>query len=67
MRDIYLYDDSNVLKNKLEIMDISLLEAAEGDYVSFRLKELAQNPLEGAYDYRHFLKFHEYIGHRNVP
>lgn len=61
MRDIYLYDNSNVLKNKLGIMDISLLEAAEGDYVSLRLKELAQNPLEGTYDYRHFLKFHEYI------
>ena len=61
MRDIYLYEHSDVLKNLLDIHDAKLLEAAEGDYVSFRLKELAQHPLRGEYGYRHFLRFHEYI------
>ena len=61
MRDIYLYENNNVLKNKLNITDAQLLENAESDYVSLRLKELAMNPLKGKYDYQHFLKFHAYI------
>lgn len=37
MRDPYLYDDSTVLKNKLDIRDQETLEGAEANYVSFRL------------------------------
>lgn len=54
MYDIYLYENSNVLKNKFGIKEISLLEEAEADYVSLRLKELAQDPLKGLYNYQHF-------------
>lgn len=61
MRDIYLYENENVLKNKLNIKNAKLLEEAEGNYVSLRLKEITLNPLEGAYDYQHFLEFHAYI------
>ena len=61
MRDIYLYEDSDVLKNLLNIKDKKMLDEAEADYVTFRLKEIAMNPLPGRYDYEHLLQMHKYI------
>ena len=61
MRDIYLYENSDVLRNKLDIRDSAILAAAEADYVSMRLRELAMNPLEGEYDEAHYFRMHHYI------
>lgn len=61
MRDPYLYEDSPVLINKLDIRDQSLLDEAEADFVVFRLKTIAQNTLPGDYHTGHFLQMHEYI------
>ena len=61
MRDPYLYDDVPILRNKLGIHDSKLLEQAEADYVVYRLKDLALNPLRGNYHTEHLLKMHEYI------
>lgn len=61
MRDPYLYDDVPILRNKLGIHDQKLLEQAEADYVVYRLKDLALNPLHGNYHTEHLLKMHEYI------
>lgn len=61
MRDIYLYDDCPVLQNKLSIKEQQKLDEAEADFVVYRLKELAMNPLEGDYDYKHYLSMHKYI------
>jgi len=61
MRDIYLYEDCDVLKNLLGIKDMKLLNDAEADYVTYRLKEIAINPLPGDYDYVHLLQMHKYI------
>ncbi len=61
MRDPYLYEDSDVLINKLGIRDQELLDSAEADYVVYRLKEIALNKLEGDYHTAHFFKMHEYI------
>ena len=61
MRDPYLYDDIPVLKNKLGIRDQILLDNAEADYVVYRLKDLALNPLGGDYHTKHLLRMHEYI------
>lgn len=61
MRDPYLYDDVPVLKNKLDIRDQKLLDNAEADYVVYRLKNLALNPLNGNYNTKHLLEMHEYI------
>ncbi len=47
MGDIYLYEGSNVLKNLLNIRDQKLLEEAEADFVTYRLKEIVLNPLKG--------------------
>lgn len=41
MRDIYLYEDCGVLKNLMNIKDKKILEDAEADYVTYRLKEIA--------------------------
>ena len=59
MRDPYLYEDTNVLKNKLDIKEQDLLDDAEADYVVYRLKELAMNPLEGKYDLEHLMEIQE--------
>lgn len=61
MRDPYLYDGELVLKNKLDIHQQDLLNDAEADYVTYRLKDLVLNPLIGDYHTDHFLKMHEYI------
>ena len=61
MRDIYLYEDSDILKNLLNIKDKEMLDEAEADYVTFRLKEIAMNPLPGRYDYEHLLQMHKFI------
>ena len=61
MRDPYLYEGSDVLKNKLDIRNQDLLEGAEADYVSLRLKDIALNPLKGDYHTPHFLKMHEVV------
>ena len=61
MRDPYLYEDVDVLKNLLDIKEASVLDCAEADYVSFRLKQLAIKPLDGDYLAKHYLRFHKYI------
>ena len=58
MRDPYLYEDVAVLRNKLGIKSQALLDEAEADYVVYRLKDLAINPLPGDYHTDHFLKIH---------
>lgn len=45
MRDPYLYPDSDVLMNKLNIRNQSEPDEAEADFVVFRLNEMAQNTL----------------------
>lgn len=61
MHDPYLYKDVDVLINKLDIKEQKLLDDAEADYVVYRLKDLALNPLPGDYDIDHFLNMHELI------
>lgn len=61
MLDSYVYSGTDVLKNILGIRDREMLDAAEADYVSLRLRELAENPLLGDYDISHMAKMHKYI------
>ncbi len=61
MRDPYLYEGTRVLKNKLGIVSQAELDRAEADYVSWRLKQLAMNPLPGAYTTQLFLDMHKFI------
>lgn len=61
MRDPYLYANETVLRNKLDIHDQQMLDDAEADYVSFRLKDLVMNPIPGDYDIDHLMAMHEFI------
>lgn len=61
MKDIYLYDNSDTLINKLGIKDANELENAEANYTSLRLSELIETPLEGDFSYEHLLEYHKYI------
>ncbi len=61
MLDPYVYPGTNILKNVLGIQDQQMLDDAEADYVSLRLRELAENTLEGDYDVDHLTKMHKYI------
>ena len=61
MCDPYLYENTEVLKNKLDIRTQDGLNDAEADYVVYRLKELAMNPLPGEYKTEHLLRMHHYI------
>lgn len=61
MLDPYVYSGTNILKNVLGIQDRQTLDDAEADYVSLRLRDLAENPLEGDYDVAHLTKMHRYI------
>lgn len=61
MRDPYVYPGTDILKNVLDIHDKQTLDDAGADYVSLRLRELAENPLEGDYSINHLARMHEYI------
>ena len=61
MIDPYVYPGTNILRNVLDIRDKQTLDDAEADYVSLRLRELAENPLDGDYDFVHMTKMHQYI------
>ncbi|MDE6853224.1 MAG: Fic family protein [Lachnospiraceae bacterium] len=61
MIDPYVYSGTNILKNVLGIQDRQILDNAEADYVSLRLRELAENPLRGDYSINHLAKMHKYI------
>ena len=61
MLDPYLYPGTDILKNVLGIKDKQMLDDAEADYVSLRLRELAENPLEGDYDFNHLAEMHRYM------
>lgn len=61
MLDPYVYPGTNILRNILGIQDRQTLDDAEADYVSLRLRELAENPLEGSYDVDHLAEMHKYI------
>lgn len=61
MTDPYAYPETGTLKNILGIQDKNLLDDAEADYVSLRLRELTEHPLCGDYSVSHFAKMHKYI------
>ena len=61
MRDPYLYENSQVLKNKLDIRVQEELDDAEADFVVYRMKDLAMNPMPGKYNTEHLLKMHHFL------
>lgn len=58
---IYCYKDSNVLKNKLNITDNTILEDVERKLVIVKLFELRQNNNIGNFDIEHFVGIHRFL------
>lgn len=61
MLDPYVYPGTDILKNIPNIHSRQALDDAEADYVSLRLRELAENPLRGDYYFEHLCAMHKYI------
>lgn len=58
MRDPYFYPDTEILKNRLGIMDDAGLKTAEADYVSLRLAELARDDSVRIFDFDCLCRMH---------
>lgn len=58
MRDPYFYPDTEVLKNRLGIMDDAELRKAEADYVSLNLAELARDDTVRVFDFASLCQMH---------
>lgn len=59
--NIYCYQNSEILKNKLQIKDKQELLSAEIELTSNRLYELQKKPINEKFDFQHLCKIHEHI------
>lgn len=55
--DVYCYENSPVLKNKLGLQDQEQLDA-EADITALRMIELDNNPVDGQFDLEHLKQIH---------
>lgn len=61
VQSIYCYEDTDILINKLDIRDSSLLTEADTEYSVQRLLELEVQPLNGRFSLNHLQSIHSYI------
>lgn len=61
MADKYCYPNTDVLKNKYNIIDKAQLFSAEKDATILRVQELQENPVKGKFDFKHLKEIHKYI------
>ena len=61
MKDIYLYDDVAVLKNRLNIKNEEQLNKAESDITCIRLLDIDKRITGGIFDYDRLKAIHQYI------
>lgn len=57
----YCYANTDVLKNKLNIIDDEELHNRERKLVSLRISELFDNPIKGNFDFNHLKKIHGFL------
>ena len=57
----YCYPGSNVLKNKLNITDMDILEEAERRITSLRTVEAMKNVIRGKFDFDHLKRIHKFL------
>lgn len=60
-QSIYCYPNSNVLKNKLNITDNSVLKTAEEEITLIKQMELLKNPIKGNFTKAHLMNIHKFI------
>jgi cell filamentation protein len=56
--DVYCYENSSVLKNKLGLQNQEELDAFEADITALRIIALDNNPVDGEFDLEHLKKIH---------
>lgn len=61
MKDIYLYEDVNVMKNKFNIKDSKKLEQAEADVTYIKLLDVDRVTADGKFDMLHLKAINKYI------
>lgn len=61
IESMYCYKGTDVLINKLQIMDDELLIEAETKFTQLRLYRLQREPIEGRFSMTHLQKIHWYI------
>ncbi|MBQ8942432.1 MAG: Fic family protein [Firmicutes bacterium] len=61
MKDVYMYDDAEVLKNRLGIKNEEELNKAEGDITCIRLLDIDKEISGGLFDYARLKAIHKYI------
>lgn len=61
MMDPYVYPNTNVLKNKFDIIDKDVLATVERQYTTQRIVELKEKSIHGEFDLKHLQKIHEQI------
>jgi len=61
MHDPYLYEDSDVLKNKYGIKDKEMLDRVEVDVSTNAINEMLKSPILGNFDFQHLCAYHEKI------
>lgn len=57
----YCYPNTDILVNKLNIINKENLFQAEKELTFIRLQELQEKPIIGNFDFSHLLRIHEYI------
>jgi cell filamentation protein len=57
----YCYENSNVLRNQLDIIDADALHTAEREIAAVRILEAERNPIRGKLDFKHLCAIHRYI------
>lgn len=60
-QSIYCYPNSNVLKNRLNITDNSILKTAEEEITLIKQMELLKNPINGNFTKAHLMNIHRFI------
>ena len=61
MKSKYFYDGTQVLKNKLDILNNQELRDAERELVSLRIAELNEKPIKGSFDLKHLSQIHLHL------
>ncbi len=61
MTDPYVYPGTNILKNRLDLVDAEELRRLESAVYSLRAGQLTQEPLPGKYDLAHLQSFHKHL------
>ncbi len=61
IQSIYCYPDTNVLKNKLNIRDNTILKSAEEEITLIKQMEMLKNPIKGNFTKSHLMNIHRFI------